>query len=112
MLFEHKDELIYAEKFFTLKPPVSAKKMFVMGTGSFHGYSSRDEFFRLINDAYGQSINVIQTGKRKTGVSYLIKEADAIDHSKSRIARENNIPIVTPSEFVSIIESMCPYISK
>lgn len=112
LLFQHKDELIYAEKFFTLKPPVSAKKMFVMGTGSFHGYSSREEFFRLINDAYGQSINVIQTGKRKTGVSYLIKEADAIDHSKSRIARENNIPIVTPSEFVSIIESMCPYISK
>ena len=112
LLVENKELLMDAEKYFTLKPPRSVRKLYVMGTGSFHGYSSRDEFFRLINDAYGQSINVIQTGKRKTGVSYLIKEADAIDHSKSRIARENNIPVVTPSEFVSIIESMCPYISK
>ena len=64
-----------------------------------------DEFFRLINDAYGQSINVIQTGKRKTGVSYLIKEADAIDHSKSRIARENNIKnpnLIYPGQVLTI----------
>lgn len=112
ILVEHKDELLYAEQFFSLKPPVSAIQMNVMGTGSFHGYSSRDEFFRLINEAYGMYIHVVQKGKCKTGISYLIKEADAIDHSKSQIARECGIPIVTPSEFISIIASKCPYIPE
>jgi len=112
LLVENKELLIEGEKYFTLKPPVAARKMYVMGTGSFHGYNSREEFFRLINDAYGAYINVIQTGKRKTGISYLLKEYDAVDHAKSRIALENNIPIVTPSEFVSIIATMCPYIPE
>lgn len=112
LLLKHKSELIYAQQFFVLKPPVAARKMYVMGTGSFNGYSSRDEFFRLLNDAYGMYINIIQTGKRKTGISYLIKEYNAVDHSKSRIARDNGIPIVTPSEFVSIIATMCPYIPE
>jgi hypothetical protein len=112
LLVEHKDELLYGEKLFTIKPPVSARKMYVMGTGSFHGYNSRDDFFRLINDAYGMYINVIQTGKRKTGISYLIKEYDAVDHSKSRIAREYGIPVVTPAEFLSIIEGKCAYLPE
>lgn len=110
LLAKHRDELLRAEKYFTIKPPVSSVKMLVMGTGSFHGYTSRDEFFRLINDAYGAYINVIQTGKRKTGISYLIKERDAVDHSKSQIAAQYGIPVVTPSEFVAIIASRCPYI--
>lgn len=111
-LLAHREELLYAETFFTLKPPLSANKMLVMATGSFHGYDNRDEFFRLLNDAYGSVINVIQTGKRKTGVSYLIKEVDAVDHSKSRIAKECGIPIVTPAQFLDIISSMCPYINN
>lgn len=109
LLVNRKEELLYAEKLFTVKPPLAARQMLVMGTGSFHGYSNREEFFRLINDAFGAYINVIQTGKRKTGISYLIKENDAVDHSKSQIAREKSIPIVTPSDFFAIIASMCPY---
>lgn len=112
LLYENKELLIEAESYFTLKPPVSAKKMLVMATGAFHNYSSRDTFFRLINEAYGMYINVIQTGKRKTGVSYLIKEKDAEDRAKSKLAIECHIPIVTPSEFISIIETMCPYINE
>lgn len=112
ILLRHKNMLIDAEKYFCIKPPLAVKKMLVMGTGSFHGYNNREEFFRLVNEAYGMYVNVIQTGKRKTGVSYLIKENDAVDHSKSQIARECNIPIVTPTEFVSILSSMCPYIPE
>lgn len=112
LLVAHKDELLYSEQFFTIKPPLAFKRMLVMGTGSFKGYTNRDEFFRLINDAYGMYINVIQTGKRKTNISYLIKEYDAVDHSKSKIAHDYGIPIVTPTEFLSIITSMCPYIPE
>ena len=52
---------------------------------------------------FGQYVHVIQTGRRKTGVSFLIKEEDAVDHSKSQLARENNIPIVTPTQFIAIL---------
>ncbi|MCM1219031.1 MAG: hypothetical protein NC548_31500 [Lachnospiraceae bacterium] len=99
--------LLECETYFNIKPPLSTKQMFVMGTGSFNNYSSREEFFEEINDAFGQYIHVIQTGKRKTGVSYLIKEKNAVDHSKSQVAKECGIPIVTPAEFFAIMQSLC-----
>lgn len=104
--------LLECEQYFNVKPPLAATQMLVMGTGSFNNYSSREEFFDEINDAFGQYIHVIQTGKRKTGVSYLIKERDAVDHSKSQIAKECGIPIVTPAEFFSIMQSLCPYTTE
>lgn len=104
--------LLDCEQYFNIKPPVAAKQMLVMGTGSFNNYSSREEFFEEINDAFGQYIHVIQTGKRKTGISYLIKEKNAVDHSKSQVARECGIPIVTPAEFFAIMQSLCPYIPE
>lgn len=112
LLLANKDMLLKAETYFAVKPPLAKRQMWVMGTGSFHGYNSRDEFFKLINEAYGQYVNVIEKGKRKSNISYLIKEYDAVDHSKSAIARECNIPVVTPDEFVAIIASMCPYIDE
>lgn len=111
VLLEHKDELIEAEKYFNIKPPLSDRKMYVMGTGSFHGYSSREAYFQYINDTFGDFVNVIQTGKRKTGIAYLLKEEDAIDHSKSQIAKENDIPIITPADFISVLYAMRSYYS-
>ena len=108
-LLEYKDMLIDAQKYFNIKPPLSLNKIYVMGTGSFHGYSNRDEYFNMLNARYGQYIHVIQTGKRKTGVAYLIKEDDAVDHSKSRIAREYGIPIVSPADFITLIEKAIAY---
>ena len=45
-------------------------------------------------------------------MSYLLKEVDAVDHSKSAIAIECGIPIITPSEFVSILQSRFAYIPE
>lgn len=112
LLLNHREELERIEQYFSIQPPVSEKKMLVMATGSFKDYSSRDEFFRLINLAYGAYVNVIQTGKRKTGISFLIKEPDAPDRSKVATARECGIPIVTPREFVAILQYMYPYVDK
>lgn len=106
LLLPYKNLLIDAQKYFTLKKPLAAQKIYVMGTGSFHGFTSRDEYFRLINNKFGDYIHVIQTGRRKTGISYLIKERDTADHSKSAIAQQYNIPVVTPGEFISILRSM------
>lgn len=101
--------LLKCQSYFAIKPALSSRVMRVMGTGSFHGFNNRDEFFQQVNSAYGSMIQVIQTGKRKTGVSYLIKEKDAVDHSKSQIAMEEGIPIVTPKEFVDILDKLCSY---
>lgn len=98
--------------YFNIKPPLSQRKILVMGSGSFNNFENRDAFFRLINEAYGQYVQVIQTGKRKTGVSFLVREKNCVDHAKTQIAKECHIPIVTPSEFVAIIASMCPYINE
>lgn len=111
VLLANRELLLEAEKYFDIKEPLSKYKMYVMGTGSFHGYNNREEYFKLIKDAFGPWVDVIQVGKRKTGVSYLLKEKDAVDHSKSQIARECNIPIVTPSEFFAILQEMFPYIN-
>lgn len=112
LLRQNMELLLECETYFNIKPPLAAQQMLVMGTGSFNNFASREEFFEMINDSFGQYIHVIQTGKRKTGVSYLIKETNAIDHSKSQIARECGIPIVTPAEFFAIMQQLCPYLPE
>lgn len=106
LLLPYKQLLIDAQQYFALKRPLSASKLYVMATGSFHGFQSRDDFFRGVNEAFGSVVHVIQTGKRKTGISYLIKEPDAADHTKSAIAMEQGIPIVSPAEFVAILQKL------
>lgn len=103
LLAKYRDYLFECEKYFEVLPPLSRNQMIVMGTGAFHGYANREDYFELINKAFGQYVHVIQAGPRKTGVSYLLKETDAVDHRKSAIARECGIPIITPSEFVQLL---------
>ena len=111
LLVEHRDELLKAETYFRVKPPKSANKMLVMGTGSFHGYPNRETYFALLNEVFGEYVHIIQTGKRKTGISYLIKEEDAVDHSKSALAKACGIPIITPADFYSLLCQTYPYSS-
>ena len=103
-LLKHKDYLLECEQYFELKPPLATKKLYVMATGSFNGYNNRDDFFKQLNDAFGSMIQIIQVGKRKTNVSYLVKERNAVDHSKSQLAKECGIPIVTPAELFNILD--------
>lgn len=105
VLWQNKDFLIECESFFTIRQPLSQKQLWVMGTGSFHGYNNRQEYFNLLNQAFGQFVHIIEKGKRKSNIAYLIKERDAVDHSKSKIAAECGIPVVTPAEFVDILQS-------
>lgn len=109
ILAEHKEELLYAQTLFRIKEPLAASKIYVMATGTFNGYSNRMDFFKDINELYGWFIHVIVTGKRKTGIHYLVCEKDASDSSKLRTARDCGIPIVTPAEFLSIIKGNLPY---
>lgn len=108
ILVENAQYLKECSSYFTIEQPMSSKQLTVMGTGSFNGFSNRDEYFSLINKAFGSYIHVIETkGPRKTGVAYLIKEDNAPDRSKSRIAKEYGIPVVTPAQFYEILLSTC-----
>lgn len=103
LLRKNKELLLHAETFFTVTPPLASEYINVMGTGSFNGYSSRDEYFRMVNHLFGDRLHIIECGKRKTNVAFLIKEHNAVDHSKSVIAAECGIPVVTPLEFIQIL---------
>ena len=103
LVWNNRDLLFKAETYFHVAEPLSTTKMYVMMTGSFNGYENRSDFLKEVNDAFGNMIQVIDVKKRKTGVHYLIREKNAVDRSKTTIAKEYHIPIVTPAEFVDIL---------
>ena len=73
-LCEVEPDLEYMETFFNVKKPMKGKTLFVMATGSIHGFPNRDKFFDELNNKFGDRVHIIQTGARKTGVACLIKE--------------------------------------
>ena len=109
LLRPYREKLIEAQQYFQLKRPLSKKKINVMATGAFHGFSNRGEFFRKINDAFGEYVHVIDVGKRKGNVDFLIKEVDAPDRTKATLAAQERIPVVTPAQFFAILKRMCAY---
>ncbi len=108
VLLRNKEYLLKCSTYFDIEAPMSKMKLVVMATGAFNGYSNRSDYFDKLNREFGNYIHVIETkGPRKTGVSCLIKEDNAPDRSKSRIAAECRIPVVTPKQFYEIIRSSC-----
>lgn len=104
ILWANRELLFGIEKYFTVAEPMSKRKILVMGHGSFNNFSSRKEFFDEVNEAFGSFIQVIEVGKRKTGVSYMIID-NGTPHTglKYNAAVESGVPIVTPAEFVNIL---------
>lgn len=102
----NKEYLIYAEKFFTLKKPLSKSVIKIMISGSIQGFSNKNDFVPWLNERLGQYIQVMDIGKRQNDVDYLVKEPFTADHSKTGIAIANGIPIVSSAEFVTILTNM------
>lgn len=103
VLWSNREHLKSAESHFTIAPPLARNKINVMMTGSFNGFSNRKDYLTEINNIFGEAVQVVDVGKRKTGVQYLIREHNAVDRSKTALARELGIPIVTPQEFIDIL---------
>lgn len=99
----NREKLYAAEKYFNVAEPMSKRVMYVMLHGTFKGYSKRDQYLRDINNIFGTVVQVIDAKKRKTGVSYLVRELEAPYGDKDRIARECGIPVVTPLQFLDIL---------
>ena len=106
VLWYNRDKLANAITYFNVANPLSKNKIYVMMTGSFNGYENRDDFLTDVNDAFGEIVQVIDVKKRKNNVHYLIREKNARDRSKTATAKEMGIPIVTPKEFVDILDGM------
>ena len=101
-----KNVLLKAETFFKVKPALSTSRVNIMITGEIHDVASRSCFVSALNQMYGHRFQIVDVGVRKTGVMCLIREEDAPIHNKTRIAMERNIPILTPKEFIGILDSI------
>ena len=93
-----------------IKPRLLGKRLNVMLSGSFDGYRSRSDFVAEMNRKYGDVVQLVDVGKRKTEVAFLIKEAHATDHEKSAIANAMGITIITPKAFNEKLEAYRSYI--
>lgn len=104
--------LYLTEAYCNVRPPLEGRRINIMMSGSFDGYRSRADFVTEMNRLYGDIVQLVDVGKRKTGVVYLVKEDHATDHEKSAIANAMGIPIVTPRDLKEKLEAYHSYISE
>lgn len=102
--------LICTEAYCKVKPRLLGQKVHVMMSGSFDKYRARSEFIADMNSKFGDVIQLIDVGKRKTGVDFLVKEPHATDHEKSAIALSCGIPIISPSHLEERLQAYRAYI--
>lgn len=93
---EHWVLLVCTAALCDIKPRLLGKRLNVMLSGSFDGYRSRSDFITEMNQKYGDVVQLVDVGKRKTDVAFLVKEEFATDHEKSAIANDMGIPIIAP----------------
>lgn len=77
----------------------------VMITGDIQGFmNKREEFITSLNIMFEGYVRIsYSNSKRKTGVSYLIKEPNSAVTGKVAVAKQYGIPIVTSKEFMTIL---------
>lgn len=101
--------LLYTSGVCKVKKVLTGSRINVMMSGSFNQYRARADFIRSMNDMYGDVIELVDVGKRKTDVQFLVKEAHATDHEKSAIASQCGVPIVTPKDLEESIKEYATY---
>lgn len=83
-----------------------------MLTGSFDGYRARADYIATMNAKYGEYIELVDIGKRKLDVDFLIKEPWTSDHEKSAIAEAYGIPVVSPAQMEELLKVYASYINR
>lgn len=109
---KHAVLLICTAAMCNIKPRLLGKRLNVMLSGSFDGYRSRSDFVAEMNRKYGDVIQMVDVGKRKTEVAFLVKEIYATDHEKSAIANAMGIPIITPKGLDEKLAAYKSYITE
>lgn len=111
-IYPYRTLLLQASCLCKTKPRLTGSRINVMMSGSFSGYSSRSEYLREMNQQFGQVVQLVDVGKRKTDVDFLVKESYTSDHEKSVIARQSGIPVITPQGLKEKIETLYTYINE
>ena len=102
--------LLYTESICRVKRKLEGKTLNIMMSGSFDAYRARADFVTDMNNKYGDVVQLVDVGKRKTTVEFLVKETHATDHEKSAIAHANGIEIITPADLEQKIANYRTYI--
>lgn len=104
---QYKSYLLECEKYFDVKQErITNRVLYVMLTGSIHGFNSRREFLDAINERYKGIFRVEDNKKTVRGTYCLVKEPGSVDYSKTQIAMANNIPIMDSAHFVALLERL------
>ena len=104
--------LLIAGNLCKVKPRLLGSRINVMLSGSFEGYRSRKDFITKMNELYGDVVQLVDVGKRKTNVDFLVKENYTSDHEKSAIAAAAGIPILSPSIMEEKLGAYYAYINN
>lgn len=104
---ENEAYLKECQKFFRIrKDKIATDVLKVMITGSINGFSSKDAFLDAINAKYKDYFRVVNNKKTIRGTYCLIKEPGSVDYSKTQIALDHDIPIMSSSKFLNILEGL------
>ena len=100
----------YAQRFFELRIPLSRNKLSVMITGSIKGFSNRETFVGFLNGIVGEQVRIVACGPKQSADYLITEEAQFIRDNPGSVtnrkidnARRGGVPIVTPSEFVAVL---------
>ena len=103
VLIQAHDFLCDSQKYFNVKRPLLGKVVNIMITGSVEGFTNREDYVDYLNEKFGDKIHVIQVGRRKSNVAALIQDPGAVSHSKTKVAKEAGIPILTSRQFIEVL---------
>lgn len=107
VILDNIDYLRECTKYFKIKSATLNKTVIkIMITGSVHGFNSRGDFLDALNTEYKDYFRVEDNKRTVRDTICLVKEQESVDYSKTQIALNNNIPIVSSLEFISILENM------
>lgn len=107
VILSNLDYLMECAKYFRIKKtPLSNVVIKVMITGSMLGFPSREAFLNGINEEFKDYFRVEDNKRTVRGTVCLVKEPNSVDYSKTQIAVNNNIPIVSSKEFIGILSDL------
>lgn len=99
--------LVECEQYFNVKQEkLSTNVLKVMITGSLHGFTSRQEFIELVNNEYKDYFRIEDNKKTVRDTYCLIKEPESVDYSKTAIAVNNNIPVMSSKQFLLMLKAL------
>ena len=103
----NKNYLLQCQSYFRIRKDVlSTQVLRVMLTGSIRGFNSRRDFLEFVNERCKPYFRVEDNKKTVRDTYCLVKEPESVDYSKTQIAINHNIPIMSSAKFVALLDEM------